>query len=179
MRPDVVEVGRAWLIANGEGYGESFRKLTDGFRAAAEDRAVLIIDALQMFEKLSCIHLAGNAEADAIGERTIGCKKNAAVFGWPRDAPGAQPRKIRNAKPAILKSEKRISGGRVQEILLLAGSGKKKSEAVKSVDGFAFPCGLDGALTGAHCLDRFDEFRENIRIRTGDVVRAQHEFQFR
>ena len=79
MRPDVVEAGRARLIANGEGYGESFRKLTDGFRAAAEDRAVLIIDALQMFEKLSGIHLAGNAEADAIGERTIGCKKNAAV----------------------------------------------------------------------------------------------------
>src|SRR6267378_1364557 len=72
-----------------------------------------------------------------------------------------------------------MSGGRAQESLLLAGSGEKKSEAVKTMNRFAFTFGLDGALAGPNRLDRFDEFRKHIRLRDGNVARAQHEFQFR
>jgi len=71
-----------------------------------------------------------------------------------------------------------MGGGRAQEILLLAGSGEKKSKAVKIVGGLTFSCGPDGALAGPNCLDRFNEFRKHIRLRNRNVVRAQHEFQF-
>jgi len=69
-----------------------------------------------------------------------------------------------------------MSGGRAQESLLLAGSGEKKSEAVKTVGGLTFSFGLDGALAGPNRLDRLDEFRKHIRLRDGNVARAQHEF---
>src|SRR5882762_3861458 len=71
-----------------------------------------------------------------------------------------------------------MSGGRAQESLLLAGSGEKKSEAVKTVDGLTFSFGLDGALAGAHRLNRFDEFRKHLRLCDRDIVGSQHEFQF-
>src|SRR5256714_2563459 len=72
-----------------------------------------------------------------------------------------------------------MSGGRVREILLLAGSGKKKSESSKTVDGFAFSHGLGDPLAGSHRLDCFDESREHRRLRDGDVVRSQNQFQLR
>src|SRR6266481_1972670 len=72
-----------------------------------------------------------------------------------------------------------MSDGRAQEILLFAGSGKKKSETSKSVDDFAFSRRLDGALAGTNRLDRFDEFGKHVRFRDRNIVSAQHEFQFR
>src|SRR6202521_3642725 len=72
-----------------------------------------------------------------------------------------------------------MSGGRAKEILLLAGSGKKKSETSKTVDDFAFSRRPDGALAGSHRLDRFDESREHRRLRDGDIVRSQNQFQLR
>src|SRR6266513_3156756 len=72
-----------------------------------------------------------------------------------------------------------MNGGRAQEILLLAGSGKKKSETSKTVDDFAFPRRLDDALAGSHRLDGVDESREHRRLRDGDIVRSQNQFQLR
>src|ERR1700687_1824322 len=72
-----------------------------------------------------------------------------------------------------------MSGGRAQESLLLGGSGEKKSEAVKTVGGLTFSCGLDGALAGPNRLDRLYEFRKHIRLRDGDIAGSQNEFQFR
>src|SRR6267143_1528945 len=72
-----------------------------------------------------------------------------------------------------------MSGGCAQESLLLAGSGEKKSEAVKTVGGLTFSCGLDGALAGPNRLDRLYQFRKHIRLRDGDIVGSQNEFQFR
>src|SRR6267143_1255972 len=72
-----------------------------------------------------------------------------------------------------------MSGGRAQEMLLLAGSGKKKSETSETVDGFAFSRRLDDALAGSHRQDSVDESREHGRLRDGDIVCSQDQFQLR
>src|SRR6266513_5632585 len=72
-----------------------------------------------------------------------------------------------------------MNGGRAQEILLLAGSGKKKSKSSKTVDGFAFSRPLDDALVGSHGLDGVDESREHRRLRDRDIMRSQNQFQLR
>src|SRR5713101_9665751 len=72
-----------------------------------------------------------------------------------------------------------MNGGRAQEILLIAGRGKKGSESSKTVDGFAFSRRPDDALAGSHCQDSVDEFRKHIGLRDGDIVRSQNQYQLR
>src|SRR5437762_13676507 len=72
-----------------------------------------------------------------------------------------------------------MNNGREQDILRRTGSDKKKSEPSKTVDDFAFPRRLDDALAGSHRLDGVDESREHRRLRDGDIVRSQNQFQLR
>ena len=59
--------------------------------------------------------------------------------------------------------------------LLLAVGGEKKTETIKTVDGFASSCWLDGALARAHHLDRLEEFGQNRRRGNGNVVGSKNE----
>src|SRR6266851_5350629 len=96
---------------------------------------------------------------------------------WFENALGVNCKKKRIAKPAVLCCRERISGELLELILLLLGGGEKKIKTAKRMQGFAFSCGLDAALAGAHRLDGGDESRQHRRFGHWEVVRAQHEFQ--
>src|SRR5229473_2415000 len=98
---------------------------------------------------------------------------------WPLDAFGAREARTRHAQTSDLESGKDIKGHLKDLVFLLFRSGEQKRETVEAVDGFAISFGLDAALAGSHRLDRGDEFRKHVGLRDGNVVCAQHEFQFR
>src|SRR5258708_38643224 len=75
----MLESGAGGMGVDDERENKLIGELRDGFHAVPEDRAVAVIDSIQIVEEFRRSHVAGDAEADAIGERTIGCKKNAAV----------------------------------------------------------------------------------------------------
>src|ERR1700746_70921 len=89
------------------------------------------------------------------------------------DAPGASKRKQRNDKPAALCCRERISDKLAELILLLFCSGEEKTETVEAMNGFAFSFWFDGALAGAHRLDRCDQSWQHIGLRDGNIVRAE------
>src|SRR5260370_14664717 len=162
-------------------------EMRDGFRAAAEDRALVAVNALQIVEEFRRIQAARNAEADAVRKRAVGFKKDAAVI--VPNALSTLGLSGRCAGRISKKNKKHCAGDSVapgthefdltKNILLLASSGEKKRETAKRVKRFAFATGLDGALAGANRLDGVGEPGEHVGLRDGNIVCSANQFQLR
>src|SRR5229473_1334778 len=150
-RSDLLESGCARLIVDDEREKKLIGEMRDGFRAAAEDRALVAVNALQIVEEFRRIQAPRNAEADAVRKRAVGFKKDAAVI--VPDALSTLGLSERCAGRASKKNQKHDAGDSVapgthefdsaKNILLLARSGEKKRETAKCVKRFA-PFGLFG-----------------------------------
>src|SRR5260370_22416471 len=161
--------------------------MRDRFRAAAEDRALVAVNALQIVEEFRRIQAPRDAKADAVRKRAVGFKKDAAVI--VPNALSTLGLSGRCAGRASKKEKKQDAGDSgapgthefdlAKNILLLARSGEKKRETAKCVKRFAVSIGLDRALAGANRLDRVGEPGKHVRLRDGNIVRSENQFQLR